>query len=325
MKRAFNSKNFAHEKRTKRQWLTFWRMVRYGVNNLTRNAWLTIAATAIMTITLLIIFSSLATRMILADTIATFNKDVDMSLYLKTEVAPADAEKIQDEVRKLDTVRKVSYISPREAREEFAERYKNNPVILESLTEATSRFSGTVRVNLFNIDDTSELQEFVDTNELYKANADPNREPSFSGDRKAVIEDIANKVGTFQNAGYVAMIFFIAISILIVFNTIRMAIFNRKEEIYMMKLIGADQSFIRGPFIVEAISYGALAAIIATIVGITVLRFLREGMLEFGLTVNPSIDFISQFAVLVLIGMIIVGAIIGVISSSLATRRYLKI
>lgn len=325
MKRKYDSKNFAQQKRTRRQWLTFMRMIRYGVNNLTRNAWLTIAATAIMTITLLIIFSSLVTRMILSDTIAAFNQDVDMSLYLKTEVTKEDAEKIQDDLRELESVRQVTYVSPEKAREEFAERYKNNPVILESLAEATSRFSGTVRVNLYSPDDTAELQNFVDTNQTYKDNADPSREPSFVGDRKAVIDDISSKVRTFQTVGYVLMVIFIAISVLIVFNTIRMAIFNRKEEIYMMKLIGADRSFIRGPFIVEAISYGTLAAVIATIIGIMILRALRDGMTEFGLNAAPAIDTVTAYAAIVMLGMILSGATIGIISSLLATRRYLKI
>src|SRR5690606_31690567 len=103
---------------------------------------------------------------------------------LKTETSDDDAKRIQDDLRRLDSVRAVSYISPSDARKEFAERYKNNPTILESLTEATSRFSGTLRVNLYSPDKTSELQEFANTNSLYKDNADPTREPSFTGERK---------------------------------------------------------------------------------------------------------------------------------------------
>lgn len=325
MAKKIDSKTFARQKRTRRAWITFWRMVRYGVHNLTRNAWLTIAATMIMAITLVIIFTSIATRTILADTIATFNQGVDMSLYLQTDTDQGDVEKIQEGLRKLESVREVTYISPSEQRQAFAERYKNNPAILESLQMATNRFSGTIRVNLHNIEDTSELEKYVDSNETYKAAADPSREPSFVGERKAVIDDIAKRVGTFQTVGYVLLAIFVAISILVVFNTIRMAIFNRKEEIYMMKLIGANESFIRGPFVVEAISYGAIAAALATVFGILILRSSSEGLAEFGLTAQPTIDFVSTYAALVLVVMMAIGATIGVISSLLATRRYLKI
>ena len=324
-KRNIDSKTFARQKRNRRGIITFWRMVRYGVNNLTRNAWLTIAATVIMTITLLIIFASVATRTVLNDTIDTFSQGVDMSLYLQTSAEEKDIEKIQNELKELDTVRSVSYLSPAEQREAFAARYKNNPAILESLQMATNRFSGTIRVNLYDIENTSELEKFADTNETYNAVKDPAREPSFAGDRKAVIDDIASRVGTFQTVGYVLLLIFVAISILVVFNTIRMAIFNRKEEIYMMKLIGADKSFIRGPFVVEAISYGMLAALLATVLGVVLLSATSDGLVEFGLTAQPTIEFMRRYIVLVLAGMMTIGAIIGVISSMLATQRYLKI
>lgn len=325
MAKKIDSKTFARQKRTRRGWITFWRMVRYGINNLTRNAWLTIAATVIMAITLLIIFTSVATRFVMNDTIATFNQTVDMSLYIATDADDDEIKKVQSDLRELDSVREVSYLSPSDQRQAFAERYKNNPAILESLQMATNRFSGTIRVNLHNIDDTTELEEFTKTNETYKEVRDEDREPSFAGERKAVINDIAERVGTFQTVGYVLLLIFIAISILVVFNTIRMAIFNRKEEIYMMKLIGADRSFIRGPFVVEAISYGMIAALLATILGLVILRSIREGLVEFGLTAQPTIDFMTDYVVLVLLGMVVIGAIIGVISSLLATRRYLKI
>ena len=324
-KRNIDSKTFARQKRNRRGWITFLRMVRYGVNNLTRNAWLSVAATAIMTITLLIIFASMATRTILNNTIATFSESVDMSLYLRTDAEDDDVKRVQSKISQLPSVREVSYVSPAEQREAFAERYKNNPAILESLQIAENRFSGAIRVNLYDIDNTAELQSFAEEDKTYQQIADPNREPSFAGERKDVLDDIAERVGTFQVVGYVLLVIFVAISILIVFNTIRMAIFNRKEEIYMMKLIGADKGFIRGPFVVEAISYGVIAALLATAIGLVLLRSLRDGLVEFGLTAQPTIDFMTNYAVFILLAMMAIGAVIGVISSMLATQRYLKI
>jgi len=112
---------------------------------------------------------------------------------------------------------------------------------------------------------------------------------------------------------------------LIIFNTIRMAIFNRKEEIQMMKLIGADKSFIRGPFVVEAIVYGFIAAIIATGLGVALLYGSAETLKSYQISVQPTIDIVTFYIGFVLLGMILTGAIIGVISSLLATRRYLKL
>ena len=104
-----------------------------------------------------------------------------------------------------------------------------------------------------------------------------------------------------------------------------MAIFNRKEEIQMMKLIGADRSFIRGPFVVEAIVYGFIAAVIATGLGFAILYASSKTLESYQIAVQPTIDFVTFYAGFVLLGMIVIGAIIGVVSSLLATQRYLKL
>ena len=112
---------------------------------------------------------------------------------------------------------------------------------------------------------------------------------------------------------------------LIIFNTIRMAIFNRKDEIEMMKLIGADKSFIRGPFVVEAVVYGFIAAVVATGAGLAILYSVRAGVGEWGLKIGPTLDMFTTYIGFVLLGMVVLGAIVGMVSSLLATRRYLKI
>ena len=125
--------------------------------------------------------------------------------------------------------------------------------------------------------------------------------------------------------GLVISVVLITISSLVVFNTIRMAIFNRKEEIQMMKLIGADKGFIRGPFIVEAIVYGFIAAVIAMGLGVSGLMLSRVKLETYGIQIESTMHIIIAYAPFVLLGLIVIGAIIGIISSLLATRRYLKI
>ena len=125
--------------------------------------------------------------------------------------------------------------------------------------------------------------------------------------------------------GSIATVVFVVISSLVVFNTIRMAIFNRKDEIEMMKLIGAERSFIRGPFIVEAIMYGFIAAIIATVAGYSLLFFAHDPMTKYGIPVDNLLGHLTVYGGLVFLGMILVGATIGVVSSWVATRKYLKL
>lgn len=324
-KRKLDAKAFAQQKRKRRQLLTFVRMCRYGVNNFSRNAWLTVAATAIMTITLLVVFTTFVSRNVLIDTVGVIRDSVDMSIYVKTDVADKDIAAIENALKSLSTVKEVRYVSPVEAQKEFAKANSANPGALEALNEATNRFPGTYRVKIADINDTKELQNFVKTNPTIKDNIDPNRQPSFAGDRKSAIENIGRAVGVAEKAGLVASIVFVAISSLIVFNTIRMAIFNRKDEIQMMKLIGADKSFIRGPFLVEAMVYGAIAAVIATILGIAILQASSAKLLTAGVNVHNTLEYVSTYLPLVMLCMVVLGCLIGVISSLLATQRYLKL
>lgn len=318
------AKQAAKQKMNRRKWLTFVRMCRYGVNNFSRNAWLTIAATAVMTITLLIVFTAVASRTILTETVGQLREKVDMSIYVKTDTSDDQAEAIISELEKLSSVRSVSYVSAAEAREQIAQENKNDVDYLAALKEATNKNPGVLRVIVEDINDTSQLADFVANNETLKKSIDTNRAPSFAGERKASIESIGRAVGFAEKAGIIASLIFVAISSLIIFNTIRMAIFNRKEEIQMMKLIGADQSFIRGPFVVEAIVYGFIAAIIATGLGFAMLYSIAPSLTGY-LDVQSTIDFITTYIGFVLLGMILVGAFIGVVSSLLATRRYLKL
>ena len=324
-KRKLNAKQFALQKKKRRQWLTFVRMCRYGVNNFSRNAWLTVAATAVMTITLLIVFTTFAARNTLITTVDGIRDKVDMSIYLKTDVSEDAVSTITSDLSKLSSTKKVTYVSPQDARKDFAQQRSDDTKTLSALNEAVNKFPGTVRVNLVDINDTSQLTKYVKTNKTLKENIDPNRTPSFAGERRSAIEGIGRAVVFAERAGLIATIVFVVISSLIVFNTIRMAIFNRKDEIEMMKLIGADKSFIRGPFIVEAVVYGFIAAVIATGLGFLALVSAKEKLLSYEIAIEPTIDFITIYIGFVLLGMIFLGALIGIISSLLATRRYLKI
>lgn len=319
------AKAFAQQKRKRRQWITFLRMCRYGVNNFSRNAWLSIAATAVMTITLLVVFMTLAARNVLVDTVGDIRDKVDMSIYVKTDIRENDVEKIQAGLENLGSVRNVTYISPEQAREDFARQNKGEAETLNALNEATNEFPGTYRIQPVDINNTDELRSFVENDPALKENIDPNREPSFAGERRAAIENIGRWVSFAEQAGLVASGIFMAISSLIVFNTIRMAIFNRRDEIQMMKLIGADRSFIRGPFVVEAMVYGFIAAVLATAIGIGILYAASDPLRNYGIVLDSTINFITVYIGFVLLAMIVLGALVGIISSLLATRRYLKI
>lgn len=318
-------KSLTQQKRRRRQWVTFIRMCRYGVNNFTRNAWLTLAAMAVMTITLLIVFIGVISHQVLVDTVSQLRDRVNMSIYLATETNEDDAIAVMHELEKLPSVISVSARSPDQARTEFINDNQDSPETLEAMKEATNKFPWTLSIKIQNINDTSELSTFVETNEKLKAHVDTNRDPSFAGERRDAIASIGRAANFAQQIGIIASVVFISISMLIIFNTIRMAIFNRKEEIQMMKLIGAERSFIRGPFVVEAVVYGFFAALIASGIGFGLLILAAPALREAEVYIQPTLDLVVYYAAFVVLGMIIIGGLIGVISSLLATRRYLKV
>lgn len=320
-----NANRVFGQKRHRRQWLAFVRMCRYGINNFSRNAWLTVAATAVMTITLLIVFMTVVAQTILQDTTVVVGKRIERSIYLKTGTTQAEAKPIVDDLQALSNVDTVTFVSTEEGKEELADKNKSNAGTINALTQASNKIPAKVSVTLKDINDTSQLVKYVKEDDYVKKYMDPNRKPTFMSDRKVATETIASWTRTAQQLGIVMSVLFMSISILIIFNTIRMAIFNRKEEIQMMKLIGADRSFIRGPFVVEAIVYGFIAAVVATGVGLTILTLTADQMASYGIAVGPTIEFITTYIGFVLLAMIVLGALVGTLSSLLATRRYLKI
>lgn len=324
-RRKDTARALMQQKRRRRQWLTFVRMCRYGVNNFSRNAWLTVAATLVMTITLLIVFTTFVAQRSLADTAQAINKDIDRSIYLRPDVSEERAQPVLVSLRRLSNVESVRFISTEEAKEQFAKANKDDEAKLNALKEATNLLPATIRITLHDNNDTSQLIDFVNTNSALKPLISATQTPTFMSQRRNGTTRIAEWTQMSQKAGVAASVLFIAISFLIIFNTIRMAIFNRRDEIEMMKLIGADRGFIRGPFLVEAVVYGVIAAVIATTLGIITLFLSGNSLKKWGVALQPTIDMAASYWWLIALVMMALGACIGVISSLVATRRYLKI
>lgn len=316
------------KQRLRRRYLTWLRMTRYGANNFSRNAWLTTAATAVMTITLLIIFMTFISRQALASTVDELRQKVDISIYLRNDIKEDEVQNVIQKFKQTENVVSVRYINIEEAKQAYITQNSPSAEQLQAISELPiTPFFPSLRVIIKDPNDTSALASLV-ANDATVKNAlhpDPKRAPSFSGEKKKVIETISKWTAFAERGGLLAAVLFIAISMLIIFNTIRMAIFNRKEEIQMMKLIGADKNFIRGPFVVEAVMYGFVAALVATTIGYMILYYAEKPLSNYGIAIGATLDNFTIFAPLVLIVMIFIGALIGILSSRLAVRRYLKV
>ena len=316
----------AQNKRLRRRYLTWMRMMRYGANNFTRNAWLTTAATAVMTITLVIIFTTLVARNVLSETVTELRSDLNIPVYLKGDTPSSNIKSLTKKLQSDPNVSEVKYISQQEARNVVVDG-TNNATDLQSLGDLDEdiAFPAILGVSIKNFDDVSSLEKLIKEDKEFQEYLSTAIPTQFKGEKLSAINTIAGWARTAERAGIIASGIFVAISMLIIFNTIRMAIFNRKEEIQMMKLIGADKGFIRGPFVVEAVMYGFIAALIATTLGYFGLLALEPKIASYGIAIAGVKDDILMYAPLILLAMILIGSIIGVISSRLAVRRYLKV
>jgi cell division transport system permease protein len=312
------------DKAMRRTMTTILRIFRYGLDNFRRNAWLTTAATIVMTITLLIIMVTVFARFVFNDTIDQVRQKIDISVYLKDADTPSQVQKFVGEIKQVPQVTSVQYISKDQARQAFEQQNKTEFSNLQALAELGSDnpFPASLKVKTNDPNKLDGLNAVINKN---KSLLDSGTPTSYSGERKAAIDNIANVSQFSETAGLVAAGVFVVISIMIVFNTIRMAIFNRRDEIEMMKLIGAEKSFIRGPFVVEAAMYGALAAIVSVILVYAVLLTRVNDLAKYEIVVTNTVHFFQAWPALIVLGQLLVGILIGIFSAQLAIRRYLKL
>ena len=300
------------------------RVWKTGFQNLARNLWLTSAATLVMVVTLSTVLGTYAANITFSRTIATVTDKIDISIYLKDEVKKEDREKLQTELEGLDNVKSVQFISKDQALKDFLDKYKDKPDVANSITQIeTNPLPASFRIKPHDPNKLDAISEFINREDIKKMQSD---KPSYSGERKNAIDKIIKAANFIKIAGIVASVIFGVISILIIFNTIRMAIFNRKDEIEIMKLIGAKKWYIRGPFLVEAALYGLVAAIVSTILT-SVMLSLQGVRLKYYLEdidTEYTRQMFSDHRIFILVVMLLLGVMIGIVSSSLATRKYLK-
>ena len=303
--------------------LTLSRVARYGLRNFTRNAWLTIAATAVMVITLLIIFVTVVASSVLGEAITSQKQKIDLSLYIK---ANASEDVLRTLAGKLRIQPNVTEVSISTSENEYKKASKDNVegwslVVDEGIKPA---IPAVIHVKLADMSKRKAIEKFISGDPQFKQWVDSSVANSQDVEaRQQTINKLSSLMDIAGRIGIVAGSFFVVISVLIIFNTIRMTIFSRRDEISMMKSIGADSYFIRGPFLIEAELYGVIAAIIAMVVGYLLSTKLLPSLGGY-IEVKQTKSFILHWWWLILLGMITTGFVIGDLSARLALRKYLK-
>jgi cell division transport system permease protein len=311
-----------------RRFTTLIRVFRNGIINFARNLSLAAAAIAVMTVTLTIILFSLIVNATFSNTINQITSKIDVSVYLNDSVTTQQANNLMTELKNLPNVRKVGYISQDQALAEYKTENLTNRSLLQALSViGTNPLPASIEISPVNPDKIQIIKNFLDKPQNI-ALQDPQAGTSYSGNEKAAIDKIAHATDIIREAGVVAVIVFACISVLIIFNTIRMTIFNRREEINIMRLLGANSWYVKGPFIVESSLYGIISALISIFIidilfagSASALQASSLGLLDIG---YANHDFRVHFWILLTL-QLVVGILIGAASSYIATRRYLKL
>jgi cell division transport system permease protein len=307
-----------------RRTTTFGRIVKTGLVNFGRNAWLAIAAMAIMIITLVIILFSVIVNATFSHTVEQITDKINISIYLKDSVTKQQSEKFVADLKALPSTEKVVYLSKTDALKAYMRQNSGNLSLLKAINETDNPLPATIQVKPRDLNELGQIRAFIDKPVNKALQSDP---ASDNGDRRQAINNITHATNLMRRAGIAAVIVFATISVLIIFNTIQMAIFNRRDELQIMRLLGAGTWYIRGPFVVEAIVYGILSAIISTLLiralFVTASNSLQAtslGILDIGYSQK---FFLSHFWKLLGLQLAL-GILIGAASSFIATRRYLK-
>lgn len=308
----------------KRRTITFTRVVETGMINFVRNASLAIAAMAVMVVTLTIVLFSVITNATFTNTIAQITDKIDISVYLKDDITVAQKDELVHNLQKLDNVKQVRYLSKDDALKRYIAQNEGNKELLSAVNETSNPLPATILVKPRDLNRIQDIKNYLSKENVAALQSD---QPSYSGDRKAAIDKITHATNILQQGGVVAVIVFTIISALIIFNTIQMAIFNRRDEIQIMRLLGASTWYIRGPFVVESIIYGVLSAIISVVL-INLAFAASSGALQASslglLDIQYASDFFNSHFLQLLTLQLGVGIVIGAASSVIATRRYLK-
>lgn len=301
--------------------ISFFRIIRTGFVNFWRNIWLSAAATLVMVITLIILSVLLVLFAITSYSITSIKDRVDISVYLKAGLAETRALQLKNDFSTNSLVREITYTSPTEALEKFKIKHTNDQTILQSLTELSENpLAGTLQIKAVTLEGYPLIAEQLSQDKykdaIQKVNFDDNR---------GLIERLNRILRFIVTLGVSLVVIFSAIAILVIFNTITLTIYNRREEVEIMRLVGATNSYIRGPFIVEALLYSCLATLLTSAVLIP-FYFKVGPRINTYLGADTNIFAGGYFTLWSIIAMQFgVAVLLSIISSLLAIRRYLKI
>lgn len=296
------------------------RAIKEGMLSFWRNGWVSLAAILVMVLALFMIGFLLFSNVLLTSALSRIEEQVDISIYFKKDATEEEILNTQAALSQLAQVKSVSYVSEEDALEKFRTRHAANALITQSLDElGENPLQASLNVRARDPNQYEVIARFLESSAysslIDKINYFQNR---------VVIERLSGFLAASRAAGFGITLVFALIAMLVVFNTIRLAIYTSRDEIAVKRLVGATRRHVRSPFVVEGAMYGIISALITAAIFYPITLWLGPVTERFFGGPNIFGYYLSNFFEILFI-LLIMGVVLGVISSSVATRRYLKV
>ena len=302
--------------------VVLFRTAKYATTHFWRNLWISLVTVFILTLTLFIV-SFVATLNLVADqAIESIQEKIDIDFYFKQSVKENDVLESKIFLESLPEVKQVRYISKAEALQSFTEEHADEPNIQEALAAMDDNpLPATLSVQAHEL---SQYETVV--NQFESSDYAILVEQKNFSDHQLIIDRVSFLTKRAYQGGIIISAIFVIISLVMMYNTIRIAIYSHREELGIMKLVGATNWFVRSPFIIESLLYALFASALSLVLLSALVFSLAPYVNGFFTGYNFSLNlFFINNVWLIIIGQVLFSAVLAVGSTMLAMSRYLKV
>lgn len=305
-------------------WVNVKRVARYGFVGFIRNGFVSLAAVLIMVITLSVLAGLMFSGAALSSVLKQLTEKVDVTIYFTTAASDADISQVKQSLEALPEVASVTYVTRDEALAAFAERHKNDQLTMQALDElGENPLGASLEVRAKETSQYEAIAEYVEAQQQSGTSPGTAIDKVNFYQNKTAIDRLTTIIDTSRTLGVVLAAIFGVATVLIAFNTIRLAIYTTRDEIGVMNLVGASHWFVRGPFMIAGVLYGVVSGVMVLVILYPLAAWIGPGSERFFGTFNVFDYFIGSFPLIFLVIMGS-GVALGALSSFLAVRRYLK-
>lgn len=305
-------------------WTGIKRIIRSGFVGFWRNAFVSLSAIFVMTVTLFVVGSVILLSQLLDASLAQIRDKVDINVYMVTAALEEDIFALQSSLEALPDVEGVVYTSREQALTDFRERHSSDDLTIQALEElGENPLGASLSIRARETSQYESIANFLEEQRLGEDPESPLIDRVNFFQNKAAIDKLTSIIAAVEQSGFITMIILVAATVLITFNTIRLAIYTTREEISVMRLVGASNMFIRGPFMLQGTMYGLIAGVLTLLLLYPITLWLGPATENF-FELNVFNYYVSEFGSLffIIVGS---GVVIGMFSSILAIARYLRV